>query len=330
MRESIRNVMKIIDLLKLGIHLYDCKSRWIDYRFVPVFVIRSLLHHKKVQTLNNFFHHNPLRSKIFTMHPKLFAQLTRQVFYKGSSTSERIAIITQSFSVWENQFTEQALQQIYLGPGIQLWSENYKEQTLGIDLAFRDSEIKEGTMTLGLKLDNKYIYHINFWVVCDRNNNLSLYIGALQGSRNGLSINKELTKHFFGFRPKNLIMHALHILAQLLSVREIYAVSNYGFYANNHFWRRDRKLKTSLDTFWKEIGGSLSYDRRWFFIFPVTGHRRNIEEVVSHKRNLYRKRFAALDKMSADIANALIPFMRTCPTAISSSGTEISCTRSYQ
>ncbi|MBU2699558.1 putative protein VirK/YbjX [Sporomusaceae bacterium BoRhaA] len=312
-------MMKMIDLLKLGTHLYNCK-RWINYRCVMVFIIRLLLHHKEVQNLNNFFQLNPLRCEIITMHPLFFAQLTRQFFYKSSSTSERLTLITQSFLVLENQFTEQALQQIYLGPGLQLWRENYKEQILAIDLAFRVGEIKEGTMSLGLKLDNKYIYHINFWIVFDENNTFSLYIGALQGSRSGLSINKELTKHFLGCRPKNLIVYALRILAQNLFVSGIYAVSNYGFYANNHL-RRDRKLKTSLDTFWTEIGGSLSQDRR-FFILPVTEHRKDIEKVVSHKRNLYRKRFALLDKIAANIATALIPFMRTYPTARSSSGIE--------
>lgn len=248
------------------------------------------------------------------MHPLFFVQLTRYCFYRNSSTSERLTIITQSFLVLENQFTEQALQQLYLGPGIRLWSENYKEQTLAIDLAFRVGQIKEGTMSLGLKLDNKFIYHINFWIVFDENNTLSLYIGALQGSRDGLSINKELTKRFFGCRPQNLILYALRILTQNLSVSGIYAVSNYGFYANNHL-RRDRKLKTSLDTFWTEIGGIPSQDRR-FFILPVTEYRKNIKEVVSHKRNLYRKRFAVLDKIAADITIALIPFMRTYSTAI--------------
>lgn len=296
----------MINLLKLGTHLFNCK-RWINYRYVMVFVIRSFLHYKEIQTLNNFFQFNPMRREIITMHPTFYAQLTRQVFYKGSSTSERMTIITQSFLVWENQITEQALQQIYLGPGLQLWSENYKEQTLAIDLAYRGSEIREGTMSLGLKLDNKYIYHINFWIVLDENDTLSLYIGALQGSREGLSINKELTKHFFGCRPKTLIVHALRILAQILFVSEIYAVSNYGFYASNHL-RWDRKLKTSLDTFWPEIGGTLSQDRR-FFILPVKENRKNIEEVASHKRNLYRKRFAVLDKIAADIATALTPSM---------------------
>lgn len=301
-------MIKIITLLKLGTQLYNC-NRWINYRCVIVFVIRALLHHSEIQILSHFFQRTSLRREFITIHPVVFSQLTRHYFYRDSTTPQRLTAITQSFLALENRFTRQALQQIYLGSGIRLWNKNYKEKTMAIDLAFRASEIKEGAMSLSLKLDNKYIYHVNFWIVFDENNLISLYIGALQGSRNGLSINKELTKHFFGCRPKNVIIYALRILARNLSVSRIYAVSNYGFYANNHL-RRDRKLKTSLDTFWQEIGGTLSQDNR-FFLLPVTEYRKNIEEVVSHKRNLYRKRFAILDKMADDIVTALWSFMKT-------------------
>lgn len=297
----------IVSLYHLGKQLYNCK-RWMNYRFVLVFIIRSFIHYKNIQTLCDFFNYSPFRQNIITTHPKIFAQLTRQVFYKGSTTSERLTLILQSFLFFRDNFSKQALQQIYLGSGICLWSQVYKGQPLFINLIFLDSEIREGCMTLELKLNNKSIYHINFWIIIDEPTTSSLYIGALQGSRNGLSINKELTKHFFGFRPKNLILYALRILAERISCDTMYAVSNYGFYANNH-WLQDRKLKTSFDDFWVESGGKLSQDRR-FFIIPRTEHRKNFEEVPSRKRNLYRKRFTILDLVHANITNALDKFIK--------------------
>ncbi|MBP2645541.1 MAG: hypothetical protein H6Q75_981 [Firmicutes bacterium] len=305
-------MMKLMKLYKLAKKLFNCQNL-LGYRRVIVFIIRSLWHYREVQGLHDFFSDNLFRQDLITKYPPFFSQLTRQVFYKKSSTAERFALITQHFSILEDLFTKSALQQMYLGPGLLLWSEQYKEQTLAMDLAFSILEYREGLLTLGLKLDGAYIYHINFWLSFDEQHNLSMYIGALQGSPGGLNINKELTKHFFGYRPKNLIMTAARVIVQLLSVNKIYAVSNYGFYANNHF-RRDRILKTSLDTFWTEIEGNLSLDRR-FFNLPVIEHRKNIEEVVSHKRNLYRKRFAVLDKISADITSALVTFMENSTTA---------------
>lgn len=295
----------MINSYKLGKQIFNCQ-KFLEYRRVIVFMLRALWNHQEVQGLHEFFRGNPHRHSIITMHPVFFSQLTRQVLYKNSSISERFSLITRHFSTLENQFMDQAVQQIYLGEGIRLWSAQYKGQILAIDLEFRTSEFKEGLLTLGLKLDNKYIYHINFWLHFDKQN--ALYIGALQGSREGLSINKELTKLFLGCRPQNLIMYALRVLAQCLAVNQIYAVSNNGFYANNHL-RRDRKLKTSLDNFWLESGGTLSSDQR-FFILPVAEQRKNIEKIASHKRNFYRKRFALLDRIAADIVSNLIPFIK--------------------
>lgn len=203
----------------------------------------------------------------------------------------------------EKMFGDNVVKNIYLESGVCLWSESYKEQTLSLNLKFCKSEIREGLLTLGLKLDNKSIYHINFWITSNANRNSILNIGTLQGSRNGLAINKELTKHFFGYRPKNLVVYALRIIAQSLSIDKIYAVSDYGFYANNHIpW--NRKIQPNLNKFWKEIEGIHSEDQR-FFSIPLIETRKSIEEVASHKRNLYRKRFAVLDKIAEDILTTL-------------------------
>ena len=80
-------------------------------------------------------------------------------------------------------------------------------------------------------------------------------------------------------------------------------MSNYGHYANNHI-RINRKLKTSLDEFWNETVGMVCNDPR-FFDIPITSPRKNIEDVVSHKRNLYRKRYTLLDEIRKTIVQSL-------------------------
>ncbi|MBP2643098.1 MAG: hypothetical protein H6Q67_985 [Firmicutes bacterium] len=131
--KGMKEMKNIVNLYTLGKQLYKC-DRWINYRFIIVFIIRSLMHPNEVQTLYDFFHSSPLRRKIITTHPTFFAQLTRHLFFKASTTSERLAIIIQSFVILEYKFTKQSLQQIYLGPGIRLWSQWYKEHLLSIDM----------------------------------------------------------------------------------------------------------------------------------------------------------------------------------------------------
>ena len=289
---------------KLGAKIYTAdNNRFSSYRRMVVFIIRSMVNNGKMQELKHFFQMNPLRQDIIAAHPFVFEQITRSVFYRRSTFIERLNIIKEHVSFFEKTFTQEALRLIYLGQGIVLWSEVYQEETLSLELQFHDNQKKEGLMGITLKLGGKMIYQIIFWVALDKSDEMVLKIGALQGSLGGIDILRNLTKHFYGYRPKNLILHALRTVARQLALGRIYAVSNYGFYANNHI-RLDRKLKTSLDEFWQEAGGQSCSDPR-FFEIPITEPRKSLDEVETKKRNLYRKRFAAIDAIDVAIKRSL-------------------------
>ena len=294
-----------MNLFRLGVKFYDCRQRWINYRFVFVFVIRSLLYRHESKELQRFLQQNELRSRFFVTHPQVFAQLTRQVFYRGSKPDERLRIIKESFSILERTFTNDALEKMYLDESValRLWEMPYSDgKTLSLDLAFRNGEIREGSMTLALQLNECFIYHMNFWILEDDGKKI-MVIGCHQGRKDGLRINKEIKKRFFGYRPKNLILYALRILARTLGINSLQAVSNYRFYANNHY-RRDRKLKVSYDAFWQECGGVLANDRRFFFL-PLTEHRKTIEEIPARKRVVYKKRFVFSDSLAIELEDSL-------------------------
>jgi len=285
----------------------DVKSR--NYWRKMVFIVRTLAHYKQMMKLIEFFKGNHLRYDIAIAQPCIFEQATRQWFYYQSKFSERTAIIKEHYLFTNACFTEEALRQIYLGDGIILWDQQYQNETLSLSLHFqRGSHEKEGLMAILLKIGEKRIYQIIFWVAPNRKGQMALWIGALQGSQGGLQILRGLTKLFYGYRTKNFILHALCTVASQLVLGKIYAVSNDGFYANNHI-RLDRKLKTSLDAFWQETGGEVCEDAR-FFELPVFELRKNIDEVDSHKRNQYRKRFAMLDAIDSTIIKSLEKYLK--------------------
>ena len=62
---------------------------------------------------------------------------------------------------------------------------------------------------------------------------------------NAKEIIKEITKVAHRYRTKNLMLYMLQAVARTLGAEHIYAVTNEGYYANNHL-RRDRKIKTDL------------------------------------------------------------------------------------
>lgn len=293
-----------MDLFTLGTKLYDCRRK-INYRCVLVFMVRSMMHHGESKALQEFLQQTEMRKRFFAAHPQVFAQLTRQFFFRNSRAAERLTAITQTFQVMERSFSDKALEYLYLDEQkpLHLWEMPYgEEHTLSLEMFFRNGEIREGSMTLALCLDGEVVYHINFWCAQEGEKQV-LYIGCHQGSKHGLEVNKELTKAFFGYRPKNFILYALRILAKELAVDELRAVSNYGFYANNHI-RKNRKLLVSYDKFWKECGGEIMADQR-FFTLPLIEPRKTMEEVPTRKRAVYRKRFAFLDALEEDLQKTL-------------------------
>ncbi|AIF53141.1 DUF535 family protein [Pelosinus sp. UFO1] len=291
---------------QLGAKIYN-NNTFSDYRRTVVFIVRSLLNHKQMQDIRSFFQLNSMRRDIITINPFIFEQVTRCIFYRHSTFSERRALIKEHFFFLEDKFTYAALRHLYLGEGITLWRDNYRDETLSLKLQFNDWHKKEGLMGITLKIGERMIYQIIFWVALDESGERGLRIGAIQGSTGGLDIARDLTKHFYGLRPKNFIIQALRVVVGQIGIDRIYAVSNYGFYANNHI-RIDRKLKTSLDNFWEEIGGGKCGDPR-FYEIPITEPRKRLEEVKRHKRNLYRKRFAMLDTIKEMIIKSLEPHL---------------------
>ena len=132
-----------------------------------------------------------------------------------------------------------------------------------------------------------------------------MYIGAMQGPNvvEAREIVKCMTKWAHGYRTKNLILYMTQAVARSLGLRNIYAVSNYGYYANNHV-RTDRKLKTNFGDFWLEAGGREDEDKR-FYKVPLIEKRKTMEEVPTRKRAVYRRRFAFLDEVDAAIEKAV-------------------------
>ncbi len=289
-------------LLKLSAKIYDPR-RLKDYRRMMVFLIRSSSRYKQVAGLIRFFEANPLREQIATALPVVIEQATRQFFYFRSTFPERATLIQEHFQYLEDTLTEEAMRRLYLEGGIELWHQEFQGESVSFRSSFRSGQKKEGLLSVILRVGKQDIYSSLFWVGRHPSGDLALFIGALQGVPGGSKVIHDLTKLFFGYRTKNLVLLAVRIMARELGLRRIYAVSNQGFYANNHL-RLDRKLKTSLDAFWLETGGHPGADPR-FFELPVVEPRKDAEEISPNKRSQYRKRFAALDQFEEQISTSL-------------------------
>lgn len=160
-----------------------------------------------------------------------------------------------------------------------------------------------------LTLGKQGVYHANFRFGKGFNGEPAMWIGTIQGYKDGLDNAKTVTKKMFGYRPKNFIMFLLRHIAVLCKVESIYAVSDEGFYANTHLVRGHRAKVAELDPLWEESGGVVCSDDR-FFNIPLGEYRKPIEEIKSQKRSQYRKRYELLDQYEQEIQDHLKPLLR--------------------
>ena len=302
--------MNLKDLVDIGMKIYDCR-RWINYRCVLVFLCRCYCNKKHVRVFQEFFGKTPLRRKFLHQHPKVFAQLSRQWLFRGSHISQRLNAAVTSWQYMEKVIPERVLEKIYVQEqdSWTLWEEVIEGKKLSLEVNFLDGEIKEGCLTVSLIWGGVTVYHINFWLTdsmpgCQERQELSACIGCHQGSRDGLGVNKLLTKKLYGCRPKNFVYLGFLYFLQAMGINKLYAVSNYGFYANNHF-RKDRKLKVSYDEFWKSCHGALSSDKR-FYVLPVQEFRKAQGDLPTKKRAVYRKRYELLDEVREFVQSSVL------------------------
>ena len=296
------------NFIELGKKIYDLNNPREAHRFA-VFVARCCLHPKRMNRLEKFFEQSELLRKIAAGYPFVYEQATRAFFYYRSTFEERARLIEEHMQFLSARLNEDFMLKLYGDKKIELWKMPLDETEMRLVICAESGQRKEGLAAVMLTLaDETPIYQILFWIARSPDGKWAMWIGAMQGPNvdDAKELIKRITKKCHAYRTKNLILYAAQAIARSLGVEKIFAVTNEGYYANNHV-RRDRKLKTSFSDFWAEVGGTPTDDAR-FFELPLTETRKTFEEIPSHKRAQYRRRFALLDDLDKSIEETLRGF----------------------
>ena len=289
----------ISEIAKLGRQIYNLDNPRELHRFI-VFVGRAMLHASGMKSLYEWFQQDELRRQVLAQNPFPMEQVTRAFFYSGSTFAERRALIEQHVLTVQQRLQPKYFLQLATGkPSMTVWQS--EEPSWYVELNNEPGQRKEGMLSLRMYYQDILLYQVMFWLGSGPLGMSAMYIGALQGPNvdNSRDIIKEVTKKSYRYRTKNLIVYMAQAVARAMQMEHIYAVTNEGYYAQNHI-RRDRKLKTDFGAFWAECGGQPTYDKR-FYQLPLVEPRKTMEEVPTRKRAVYRKRFAFLDDVDAQI-----------------------------
>ena len=270
-----------------------------------VFVARCLLNNGRMKKIHQFFHQNELLAKVAEEYPFVYEQPTRAFFYRNSTFDERVELLEQHMRFIQMHFKKEVFLGLYNRQAYPLWESKDESGHLCFELWYNPGQRKEGILSIVLRLDEYYLYQMMIWIAPNKDGEWSLWIGAMQGPNmaNAKDVIRKVTRRCHSYRTKNFILHVTQEVAKALGMKHIYAVTNYGYYANTHI-RMEKKLKTSFSDFWEESGGHPCEDKR-FYELPMREARKTMEEIPTRKRNYYRKRYALLDEVDASVAEKI-------------------------
>lgn len=275
-----------------------------------VFVARCLLNNGRMKKIHQFFHQNELLARVAEEYPFVYEQPTRAFFYRNSTFDERVELLEQHMRFIQMRFKKEVFLGLYNRQAYPLWESKNESGHLCFELWYNPGQRKEGILSIVLRLDEYYLYQMMIWIAPNKDGEWSLWIGAMQGPNmtNAKDVIRKVTRRCHSYRTKNFILHVTQEVAKALGMKHIYAVTNYGYYANTHM-RMEKKLKTSFSDFWEESGGHPCEDKR-FYELPMTEVRKTMEEIPTRKRNYYRKRYALLDEVDASVAEQIKLLLR--------------------
>ncbi len=163
---------------------------------------------------------------------------------------------------------------------------------------------REGQLTLNLFQGRFRAFSVTFSLFQGAGGT-ELFIGGIQGrnTEDALERYRQLTKGFFGLRPRDLAIELLTSLAPVLGATRIHAVADqYRFFRHGYFKGDNQPIHLDYDSIWGERGGIQVAETH--FELPMAPSRRDIEEVASNKRSMYRKRYEALERFRDGIVAA--------------------------
>jgi uncharacterized protein VirK/YbjX len=103
-------------------------------------------------------------------------------------------------------------------------------------------------------------------------------------------------------RPRDFLFELFRAFCRAFGVSKIYAVSDASRHHRSSYFgskAKNGELTLNYDEIWLERGGALHNSD--FYVFNVDQQLKNLEEVPSKKRSMYRKRFEFLETTEAQI-----------------------------
>ncbi len=169
-------------------------------------------------------------------------------------------------------------------------------------LGYNYNVCEEGFWAFSLKFKKYTILQCNFCFTLENNLLLSCIQGHKYKDFNILEINKILTKKCHGLRPVALLIECSKMLCEILKLQ-----TTLGVHEKNQIRSQkgeDKGYFVDYQKIWLENGGKLVKINNHLY-YELSHKRKNLEEIPSSKRSMYKKRFAILEEIKQALDQSL-------------------------
>ncbi len=241
---------------------------------------------------------------ILKLEPSVLGNLVWPYIHKDWNASKRFSCITSHYTLLKGmpKFLD-----VSDGLPKEIVSLNTFAPNASIVLDKPRWFVREGEVVLNIFQNDLRIMSVAFSLGY-HHNEMVLYIGGIQGihsgvpSENSLEIIKELTKNFNGLRPRSFVIAMLRRIARRIGATKILAIDQM----HRHHWHPYFKSapkslsNTNYDEIWKDNEGIAGDDG--FYYLKASSPYRDLTEIDSKKRSMYRKRYEMLDQIEQQIS----------------------------
>jgi uncharacterized protein len=217
------------------------------------------------------------------------------------SRAQRLSVLTNTYEVLAQSWAPLLMALSREGPFVLAsLPEGSAVVTIDQDYQFR----KEGELVLSLRTHPSAERIMSMAVSFGKSSMGSrvCYIGALQGSPNGLECIRAATKAAHGLRPKMLLLVAVQLVARELRATELLGISNAFHPFQTRYLLslgRRRRIACDYDEFWAELRATRRADG-WYSL-PLVCPRRSPDSITARKRAAYARRYRLMDSLAAQI-----------------------------
>lgn len=290
------------DLIKVAREIYPSKSISSLYKQLA-FCLQARKNRHLIETFIREIHQLGYGHTL-KLEPSVFGNLVWPYIHKDWDVSQRFSCIAKHYALLKSM------------PKFLDVSDGLAKEILNLDTFSPDTSIvldkprwfvREGEIVLNIFHEGLRVMSVAF-CLGHYNKELVLYIGGIQGIHSGipseksLEIIKQMTKDFNGLRPRSFVIAILRMIATRIGATKILAIDQ----THRHHWHAYFKSsnkslsKTNYDEIWKDNDGIAVNDG--FYQLKTNTVLKDLSEVDSKKRSMYRKRYEMLGQVEQQIS----------------------------